>query len=763
MLGSINSNTATSIVEEMQNNNFEAKAIKKAEAKLKKYEDEVSISNKRISGLGQLKTLLEDLSSKVDDFTFNQFSKNGAFDAKKVIASKELTENYANIKIKPGTINQDISLEITKMAKGHILESYNSYKPGDKMKTVPQGQWNNCGENKITFTVHDNGVKSGEFDEKDVNVVGTETGQFKIGKFSIGNSREIEIKDGDTLKTIVNKINWATKADGEEGNPHVIAEVVKDKKNKYFIWIRSDAKHHGVQNEFAINGNNKSEFTSYNETIDVSFDADTTVGSFIANLKQNAKKADIEVTYTENGKILLKSLLTGKGNEIQIAGYMHVDSSGSTSCNHIHLDQIQEANDVTIEVDGIKITSKTNTIETEDLKIELFGEPKKPKTFNLKVANDTEGLYEKFEGLAKSYNELSLFIAQNSLKVHDRETYSKSTIKAILSTYYDTLSWLNNQLVNYFNQFNQGSGYVKEGEISDLGIGIISKEITPPAENIEGVEQEYMPVQYNELVIDKKKLQNALEEKFDTFKEILSYQFDTTNTEFHLINNHQNVNFEAQGVKNLEYTVDYSKVKYMSNISKQANADTKVNDALSDTSYFIINDVKIAVDKETTYTSLVDEINKHSSITKIIADLLDASNTIVSTQNPEAGSKFKIALSLYYKTEEERKEAEEGQGTLKKQDDLRSKLTLVDLDNVVLKGIFNQDDTSLDDDTEDTILDDKIPQIKFFDTSTVVEVKANLQNFESKKIPTYLKLIDPKKYEEGGYYQNSTKIRYIRI
>ena len=147
----------------------------------------------------------------------------------------------------------------------------------------------------------------------------------------------------------------------------------------------------------------------------------------------------------------------------------------------------------------------------------------------------------------------------------------------------------------------------------------------------------------------------------------------------------------------------------------------------------------------------------------IIADLLDASNTIVSTQNPEAGSKFKIALSLYYKTEEERKEAEEGQGTLKKQDDLRSKLTLVDLDNVVLKGIFNQDDTSLDDDTEDTILDDKIPQIKFFDTSTVVEVKANLQNFESKKIPTYLKLIDPKKYEEGGYYQNSTKIRYIRI
>ena len=763
MLGSIGANTATSIVEEMQNNNFESKAIKKAEEKLKKYEDEINITNKRISGLGQFKTLLEDLSSQMSVFTLSRSGKSGIFDAKKVIAPKELTENYANVKVKPGVINQNISLEITQIAKGEILESYSYIKPGDKVGT--DASWTpvtwewwleeimsspQCDmKNKVILTVHDNGMKSKSFDAKDANVVGDGDNQFKAGKLSIGNSRKIEIENGDTLEKIVNKINDATRTQGEENNLHVIAEVVKDEiGNRYFIWIRSDAKHHGVQNKFEINDKNNSNnfWTKHNEKIELSFDENATVGDFIADLKHNAKKADIEVIYNpketeQGGKILLKSLLTGKGNEIQVEGHLHMDNSAETNCNHIHLSQAQDASDAEVKIDGITITSKTNTIETEDLKIDLFGKPKKLKSFNLRIENDTEGLYEKFEELAKSYNNLSTFVAQNSLRVHDQDVHSKPAIIATLATYKDTLSLLDDQLFNYFSQFSQDGKYTKEDEISDLGISIISKEMTPPSEKVGEVEQNYMPIQYNELVIDKKKLQKAIEERFDTFKEILSYQFDSTNTKFHLLNNHKNVNFEAQGVKSLEYEVNYTNAKYMSNISKESAANAKINDSLSDQHYFLINDVKIPVDKDTTYASLVDEINKHSSTTKIRADLLDNSNKIVS--DLAINSNVKIALSLSGQQEQDK-------SISNRQDALRSKLVLVDPNDAVLKGIFNSNSQSFDDTSEKDILDNKIPQINFFDMSSIVEVKANLKDYETTGLPAYLKLINPKKPEEGG-------------
>ena len=757
MVSSINSNTATSIIEEMQNHNLESKVIKKEQEQLKKYEDEVSITNKRISGLGQFKTLLEDLSNQISSFTFNRFDKIGIFDAKKVIAPKELTESYANVKAKPGVSNQDIPLEIIQMAKGQILGGYNLYKPEDKMQTV---SFNSVCDSSdaVVFNVLDNGMKSKEFGNKNMNVVGDGENQFKKGKFSIGNSQEVIIESGDTLKKIVNKINDATKARGEGQDPHVIAEVVKnDATGKYFIWIRSDAKHHGIQNKFEINGTNKGQFSQYNEKVVIPFNEELMVATFVANLKQNAKKADIEVMYnpneTENGgRILLKSLLTGEGNEMKVDGYMHEDSSGVTSPDYIHLEKIQGASNAKIKVDGIEIISKTNTIETEDLKIDLFGglkESESPKNFNLRITNDTEGLYDKFEELAKTYNNLSVFIAQHSLKIHDTQIYSKPAINATLSRYNEALSQINDQLFDYFRQFNQNGNYVKENQVSDLGISIIPREVTPPPETIGNVEQDYMPVQYNELVIDKKKLQKAIEEKFDTFKEILSYQFDSTNTEFHLINNHKNVNFEAQGVKNLEYTVDYGKIKYMTNISKEKRANEKVNGSLTDKSYFLINDVKIPVDKDTTYASLVDEINKHSSETKIRTDLLDSSDKIVSIENLEANPGVRIALSLYYKTEEERKKVEEGRSVINKQDDLRKSLVLIDTKNL-LGAIFQSTAGKLDSDVENSVLDNKIPQINFFDTSSVVNIKVNLQNDEKQEPPAYLKLIDSKKYEEGG-------------
>lgn len=742
MVSSINSAVATEILRE--SSDFKTKALKKEEDKLKKYQDEVNIGNKRISDLGQFKTVLEDLSYQVTDFTFNPLSKSNVFDAKKALFPKKLSENYANIKVKSGASNQNIPFQIIRMAKGEILQSKKSFKPDDKMSDIAS----EIADKKVTFTVLDNGMKSENFDDKDANVVGTGDNQFKVGEFSIGNSIKIKIENGDTLEKIVDKVNDQTKIHGEENNPHVVAEIVKNKEGKYFIWIKSDAKHHGVQNKFEITGDNSSKFTEYSETIDVPFNHDTTIGSFVSDLKHNAKKADIEVVYNpdkeKGGKISFKSLLTGRGNETQIDADLRIFGNPV---------DILKAQDAEIKVNGMEIKSKTNNIETDSLKIDLFGEPKDSKPteeFNLKITDNTEGLYEKLESLAKSYNNLSLFVAQHSLKVHDENVYSKPAIKATLSVHKDILSSLNDQLFNYFSQFNQAGGYVAENQISDLGIGIIFKEITPPSENVGEVEQNYMPVQYYEIVIDKSKLQKAIEEKFDTFKEVLSTQFNSTNNDFSLNNNHKDVSFEVQGVKNLEYNVDYSKIKYMANISNENTTNAKINDSLSDKHYFLIKDVRIPVDSETTYASLVDEINKHASTTKIRADLLNDSNQIISTKNLGTNQKVKIALSPYYRTKEERQKIEKGQTNLQKQDNLRDKLVLVDVNNV-LRGIFNSDESKdLDDKTAKEILGDRIPQIKFFDTSSVVEVKANSRNYEKTDIRAYLQLANSKKYKKGG-------------
>lgn len=74
----------------------------------------------------------------------------------------------------------------------------------------------------IILEVIDNGLKSA-----------SDT-TFASGKFTIGNSKEIEIKSGDTLQAIAKNINNVTTHPGEEKNPHVIASAEKDNSGKEY-------------------------------------------------------------------------------------------------------------------------------------------------------------------------------------------------------------------------------------------------------------------------------------------------------------------------------------------------------------------------------------------------------------------------------------------------------------------------------------------------------------------------------------------------
>ena len=710
-----------------QENTHQAKAIKEAEKPLKKIQDEIRISSGIISGLGQWRTHLENFESDISGFTYDFLRKNGAFDNKKVVATEELTKNYATVKVKPGTANQQIPFEITQIATGQIQTSGRQFNPDDTFaKAISDSNTATAG--KITLTVLDNGQKS----ERD---------NLSSGKFTIGNSKEIEVKDTDTLLDIAKNINRVTKEGGEEKNPHVIASVEKDHSGNEYLWIRSDEKHHGIQNGFTISGTALKigftpNFTPKNQQIEVQFDDKITVNDFVVKLRNNAKKADIEVLYNpqnddqgkKKGAIVLKSLLTGTDNEIKVDAPLGVNFQPTI-----------KGKDAKIKIDGQEIISKTNKIEADNLFINLLNKPTKPQTFNLSVQNDTEGLVEKFENLAKNYNELAKFVGTNSLQVEGEEVPKAAEIAALYS-YKDQLNYINEHIYNAFNKLNQFNRY--GDDTSQFGINIKKTDYTPPpgrAEN--GEKQIYMPVEIYEMSVDKNKLQNALDENFDLFKDIVSYKFESTDVNFRLNDNHKDIDFERNNVKNLDYSVDYTKIEYFNNISKEtASATDKINASLSEKKSFILNDVKINVDGNTSYSSLVDEINKYSSQTNIKAYLL-GDDKITPANNPTR-SRFRIALS--------RANDKDVDATDKKklQDNLRYSLTLADPENA-LNGIFKSGAKNLDADTTHPLIDDKIPTIILYDTSKVVTVTANLEDNNEIALLSYFKLGNNNELESG--------------
>ncbi|RST65378.1 hypothetical protein EIC27_04240 [Candidatus Aquarickettsia rohweri] len=782
-----------------QENSYEAKALEQAQKPVKKVEDELILSSKTISGLGQWKTLLENLKDTVSEFSTARFGSNNIFDRKKVVGDYD---KYATIRATPGTKNQQISFEIISLAEGQIIQTNDAFKPDDKIAEKLNLNSNN--KKEVTFTILDNGLKS-ENVEADFKVA--EGKMFSPGKFTIGTSAEIEIKAGDTLEDIVKKINNITREFGEAQNPHIITTIEKDSNGKKYIWIRSDEKHHGIQNKFEISGDAiKGIFEQKNNEIKVDFDENTKVRNFVSQLRQSAKKANIEVSYNPQsnssgqikGRISLKSLLTGVGNEIKISS--NFKSLFNTDS------PLQQPKDSAIKVDKEIINSKTNEIKTERLTIELKDDPTRKESanakeelaqaeeelanakeesakaeeptktkiaeaetkiaqaktkiaqadskitkaeaenqiFNLSIENNTEGLVEKFERLAKVYNEFSTFVLTHSLEVEDPETYSKPADISSLYNFKGELNSITEQISKLFNKFDKLAGYRSKEETSDLGIEIkFRADYThPPSETKNGEEQIYKPAHYYEMVVDKEKLKNAFEENFEEFVGILSQTFDSKNMDFKPYNNYKNYDFETNEVKNLEYEIDYSEIKYFNNVSKNSpSANTKINEDLSEKSFFLIKDSKIFIDKDTTYSSLVDKINKYSRETGIKAYLL-SDNKILSTKNP-SGSEFKIALSLF-----DDKEIKD-ENALEYQNDLRNSLELFDPNNA-LKGLFSSTASSLDIETKKDLVDGKIPQITIYDTSDITAIQANLNDDSIEELPSYLKLLDKSKLESGG-------------
>ena len=325
------------------------------------------------------------------------------------------------------------------------------------------------------------------------------------------------------------------------------------------------------------------------------------------------------------------------------------------------------------------------------------------------------------------------------------EEVPKAAEIAALYSYKDQLNYINEYIFNAFNKLNQFNRY--GDDTSQFGINIKKTDYTPPpgrAEN--GEKQIYMPVEIYEMSVDKNKLQNALDENFDIFKDIVSYKFDSTDENFKLNDNHKDIDFERNNVKNLDYSVDYSEIEYFNNLSKEATSATdKINASLSEKKHFILNDVKIDVDSNTSYSSLVDKINKYSSQTNIKAYLL-GDDKITPTNNP-TGSNFKIALSG---VDDKNVDTTD----LKRiQDNLRYSLTLADPENA-LNGIFSSttaktNKKGLDVDTTHPLIGGKIPTIILYDTSKIVTVTANLQDNTEVTLPSYFKLGNNNKLESG--------------
>ncbi|MFQ3307310.1 MAG: hypothetical protein ACI8ZF_000557 [Candidatus Midichloriaceae bacterium] len=833
----------------IKENTIESAEIQKAKKPVEKAEKAVDMTTKRISALGELKMFMEDFQKQIFKFSYDNlqsFTKDGVFDKLAVIVPNELS-NYAKITPSAEATKQILNFQIDAVAEGEILLSKDNFKKTDVFHDKISSYFGLQDKGEVTFTVLDNGFKSNDFLDKN-DVVGSgnggvkfNPGEFSIdssanpGIFSIGSSANITIEIGDSLDSIATKINKITRNTEESQNPHVEAKVIKDGTN-YFLSVKSDKNHHGIQNAFVINDPNSilngNLGTNYNEKIEVAFSTAQTVENFLTNLKSNARRADVEVVFnplsTGEGKIELKSLLTGIGNEIQL------DTESKAIFN-----TIRAAKDAKIKLDGVEITSKSNKFSTQNLNVELLGIPTVVQTqgdsskvqkyqnakdtinsflvnqldnytnkqaidigaknlmdqviaiigdtsitdsilgdvnavdynsgnisavigrvrdffnaqllylstkiseeidassssgssqmFNLKIDHDTAGIYEKFDSMANSYNGLSEFLAKQSLKVQDLDTYSKPAIEAPLQKDYSTtIDFLRNQLDSFFQPLIQ------------YGIKISGQEFTLPTKEVDGVKQEYLPSTIYKMEIDESKLKQSIAQYFNTLKDLMNLEFESSSPKFLFFDNQKDFSFDNAGIKDILYNIDYTKVRYMKNVSSQfTDVNTAVNSGLSGTKYFMINDQKLKIAASTSYKGLIKEINRWQSKTGISAYLVNNSDNVVSEDNP-TGSSFQIALSI--------KDGVSGSDALSKQDNLRSKLTVVDPENA-LNDIFSSTDTSLDETTASTMFDGKIPQINFYNTIDVVDLKSTTRNFDEVSLQGYMQLSDSKDITKGG-------------
>lgn len=249
-----------------------------------------------------------------------------------------------------------------------------------------------------------------------------------------------------------------------------------------------------VKDKEAEDGSRQTQFT---------VDGDMTVLDLISKLTE----AGINASYDEdNGRFYLSAKASGSNSSFTLSS----SDSGSTGLAALGLGNIDEelaasgqnaadatsmavvaASDAELVLNGATLTSESNTVTANGLKLELKGTTSPGEVISITVSNDSQGVYDKIKDFVKSYNELltEMYEKYNAASAKDyamltdeeKEAMTEDQVELWENKIKDSLLRRDNtlnSLISAFRNAMQKSVEIDGESFSLSSFGIVTGEYT---------------------------------------------------------------------------------------------------------------------------------------------------------------------------------------------------------------------------------------------------------------------------------------------
>lgn len=210
------------------------------------------------------------------------------------------------------------------------------------------------------------------------------------------------------------------------------------------------------------------------EAGDKSFSIDVAAGATLEDIRQQVNKSKanfgISVNIINTGsesQLVVTSNITGAGNDLKITSDTAEMDKISTEAfgggaGGLGIAVADQAKDGIIKVDGLAITSSSNTFKdaVQGLTIKALRESEADETAKATIDYDKTGVASKIDSFITAYNNVIETINQQSLTVSS-PMYGDATVRA-----------MKDQMINAFSTIVKGEGDYES--LLDIGIGLNS-------------------------------------------------------------------------------------------------------------------------------------------------------------------------------------------------------------------------------------------------------------------------------------------------
>lgn len=222
------------------------------------------------------------------------------------------------------------------------------------------------------------------------------------------------------------------------------------------------------------------------ESVKISANKDTTIGSFVKALQESGVDASFD---EKNGRLFISAKESGAANNIEFDG--DVTALQKLKLGTENGASVIAGQDAKIYLNGAEFTSSTNSFDINGMAINVKGltDEESDEEITLTTDTDTDAIYNNIKSLIKEYtsliNELSKLYNADSAKGYnplsddEKDAMSDTEIEKWETKIKDSLLRRDNDVASVMNAMKNSStkSYEVNGKsysLSDFGIGTIS-------------------------------------------------------------------------------------------------------------------------------------------------------------------------------------------------------------------------------------------------------------------------------------------------